>query len=191
MPANARESVDAQRAAYGGIKWGAAFFGWLSANGLAVIIAALLAAGGLALGLTKGTPSSTDVADSAKAIGIGGALAILVVTAIAYFAGGYLAGRMARFDGVRQGVAVWLIGLVIVIALAIIGGAFGAKYNVLSALNLPRIPVGEGTGTAGAVISLIAVLVVTLLAAAWGGLMGERYHRRVDRTGYDAVGGVS
>ena len=37
----ARDAVDAQHARYGGIKWGAAFFGWLSANGLAVILVAL------------------------------------------------------------------------------------------------------------------------------------------------------
>ncbi len=34
------------RAAYGGIKWGSAFFGWLSAMGLAVLLTALLAAVG-------------------------------------------------------------------------------------------------------------------------------------------------
>jgi len=40
----ARDAVDAQRARFGGIKWGAAFFGWLSANGLAVVLIALLSA---------------------------------------------------------------------------------------------------------------------------------------------------
>jgi MFS family permease len=189
MPTHAREGVEAQHDMFGGIKWGAAFFGWLSANGLAVIIVALLAAGGVAFGLTEGVPTADQAAESAEEIGIGGAIGILVITAIAYFAGGYVAGRMARFDGIRQGVAVWIIGLVVTVALAIAGAVFGSEYNVLSELNLPRIPVDEGTATAGAVISLIAVLVVTLVAAALGGQTGERYHRRVDRAGFDEVGG--
>jgi len=189
VPSHVREGVDAQHDRFGGIKWGAAFFGWLSANGLAVIIAALLAAGGVAFGLTEGVPDSDQAANNAEAIGVGGAISILILTAIAYFAGGYVAGRMARFDGVRQGIAVWIIGLVVVAALAIAGAIWGAKYNVLSNLNLPRIPVDEGTATAGAVISLIAVLAVTLVAAALGGKTGEQYHRRVDRAGYDDVMG--
>ena len=48
----ARDAVDAQHARFGGIKWGAAFFGWLSANGMAVLLIALLSAGGLAFGLS-------------------------------------------------------------------------------------------------------------------------------------------
>ena len=43
---SARDAVVAQKATFGGIKWGAAFFGWLSANGLAVILVALLSAAG-------------------------------------------------------------------------------------------------------------------------------------------------
>src|SRR5205823_6374822 len=49
----ARDAVAVQRARFGGIKWGAAFFGWLSANGLAVILIALLSAAGVALGLAN------------------------------------------------------------------------------------------------------------------------------------------
>jgi hypothetical protein len=51
---------------------------------------------------------------------------------------------MARFNGARQGIAVWLIGLLVTIVLAVAGVIFGAKDNVLSELNVPRIPVGEG-----------------------------------------------
>jgi hypothetical protein len=61
--------------------------------------------------------------------------------------------------------------------LAVIGGA---KYNVLDQLNLPRIPVDQGTLTRGGAIALGAALVVTLLAAVIGGTLGTRWHRRVD-----------
>ena len=104
--------------------------------------------------------------------------------AAAYYSGGYVSGRMSRFDGGRQGLAVWAIGLAVTIVLAVAGALFGAEYNVLEQLNLPRIPVEEGTLTAGAVIALAAAVLVTLLAAMGGGKAGERYHRRVDRVGF-------
>jgi MFS family permease len=187
----ARDAVDAQHNRYGGIKWGAAFFGWLSANGLAVLLIALLSAAGVALGLTENVPSVDEAVDSAAeqadTIGIVGGIVLLVILFLAYLAGGYVAGRMARFDGVRQGIAVWVIGLLIVIALAVAGLVLGSEYNVLQQLNLPRIPIDEGTATTGGIIALVAVLLVTLLGAILGGKLGDRFHRKVDRAGFDAV----
>lgn len=182
----ARDAVDVQHSRFGGIKWGAAFFGWLSANGLAVLLVALLGAAGVALGLTQGVPSTGQATQNAATIGIGGGIALLVLLFLAYLAGGYVAGRMARFDGARQGLAVWLIGLVVVVVLAVLGVLFGAKYNVLQQLNLPRIPIDEGTATTGGIIALVAVLVVTLVGAILGGTLGNRYHRKIDRAGFDA-----
>jgi len=181
-----RDAVAAQHDRFGGIKWGAAFFGWLSANGLAVLLVAALSAAGVAIGLTQGVPSTDEATDNAGGIGIGGGIALLVVLFLAYLAGGYVAGRMSRFDGIRQGVAVWLIGLLVVVVLAVAGTVLGSKYNVLSQLNLPRIPVDEGTATTAGIIALVAVLLVTLLGAVLGGKLGERFHRKVDRVGFDA-----
>ncbi|RBY81025.1 hypothetical protein [Blastococcus sp. TF02A-26] len=180
-----RDAVDAQHARFGGIKWGAAFFGWLSANGLAVILIALVAAAGVAIGLTQGVDSADEAADEATTIGLGGGIALVVILFLAYLAGGYVAGRMSRFDGFRQGLAVWLIGLLVVAALAVAGLVFGNEYNVLEQLNLPRIPIDEGTGTTGGIIALAAVLVATLIGAILGGRLGTRYHRKVDRAGFD------
>ena len=179
------DAVDRQHDRFGGIKWGAAFFGWLSANGLAVILVALLSAAGVAIGLTQGVPSTSEAVQQADTIGIAGGIALLVVLFLAYLAGGYVAGRMARFDGARQGIAVWVIGLLVVIALAVLGLVLGSKYNVLQSLNLPRIPIGEGTATTAGIIALVAVLVVTLGGAILGGKLGERYHRKIDRVGLD------
>ena len=183
----ARDAVDAQRSRYGGIKWGAAFFGWLSANGLAVVLIAMLSAAGVALGLAQNVDTADEAADQATEIGIGGGIAVLVALFLAYLAGGYVAGRMARFDGARQGIAVWIIGLVVVLALAVAGLVFGSQYNVLQQLNLPRIPIDEGTATTGGIIALVAVLLVTLLGAVLGGKLGDRFHRKVDRAGFDAA----
>jgi hypothetical protein len=180
----ARDAVAVQRARFGGIKWGAAFFGWLSANGLAVILIALLSAAGVALGLAKGVNTANEVASKAGTLGLGGGIAVLVALFLAYLAGGYVAGRMARFDGTRQGVAVWIIGLLVVLTLAALGLVFGAQFNVLQQLNLPRIPIDEGTATTGGLIALVAVLLVTLLGAVLGGKLGDHYHRKVDRAGF-------
>jgi hypothetical protein len=182
-----RDAVAAQHARFGGIKWGSAFFGWLSANGLAVILIAILSAAGVALGLAKNVDTADKAANQASQIGIGGGIAVLVVLFLAYLAGGYVAGRMARFDGARQGLAVWLTGLIVVIVLAAAGAILGAKYNVLQSLNLPRIPIDEGTATTAGIITLVAILLVTLLGAVLGGKLGDRYHRRVDRAGFDAL----
>ena len=182
----ARDAVDAQRSRYGGLTWGAAFFGWLSANGLAVLLVALIGAGGVAIGLTQGLDSTDEAADQADTIGLAGGIVLLVVLFLAYLAGGYVAGRMARFDGARQGIAVWVIGLAVVLVLAVAGLLFGAEYNVLERLDLPRIPIDEGTATTGGIIALVAVLVATLLGAILGGKLGERYHRKVDRAGFTA-----
>ncbi len=180
----ARDAVDAQHARFGGITWGAAFFGWLSANGLAVLLVALLSAGGVAIGLTQGVPTTGEATAKAGTIGIVGGIVLLVVLFLAYLAGGYVAGRMARFDGVKQGIAVWVIGLLVVVLLAVLGYLFGSQYNVLQQLNLPRIPIDEGTATTGGIIALAAVLVATLVGAVLGGKLGERYHRKVDRAGF-------
>jgi hypothetical protein len=112
-----------------------------------------------------------------------GGIALLVILGIAYYAGGYVAGRMSRFNGPRQGLGVWLIGLIVTAVVAAAGVLLGAKYNVLSQLNLPRIPVDEGSLTTGALIALLAIVAVTLLTAIAGGKQGTHYHRKIDRTG--------
>ena len=176
-----RDVLARQREEFGGIHWGSAFFGWLVAVGVATLLTALLAATGAALGLTS--TSTSQATKQAGTIGIVGGVLLLVVLVIAYYCGGYVAGRMARFTGPRQGIAVWVIGLLVTIVLAVAGVLFGAKYNLLSALHLPRIPVGEGSLTTGGVIALAAVVFGTLLAAIAGGKAGTHFHRKVDRVG--------
>jgi len=171
-----REVLQRQREEFGGFMWGAAFFGWLSAVGVATLLVAIVAATGAAIGLT-------NASDATSTVGIVGGVLLLVVLMLAYYCGGYVAGRMARFNGPRQGIAVWLLGLLVTIVLAVAGVVFGAEYNVLSGLNLPRIPVGEGSLTTGGLIALAAVLIGTLLAAIAGGKAGTHFHRKVDRVG--------
>jgi hypothetical protein len=170
-----------QRDEYGGINWGAAFFGWLVAVGLGAILIGLVAGAGAAVGLTE--LSGAEAASNAETIGLGGGIALLVVLAIAYYAGGYVAGRMSRFDGARQGAGAWLVGLLVTVALGVVAVIFGDQYNVLSQLNLPRLPIGQETLTTAGIIATAAVLLGSLLASMAGGKVGERYHRKIDRAG--------
>jgi hypothetical protein len=170
-----------QRDEFGGLNWGSAFFGWLVAIGVATLLTAILSAAGAAIGLTETSPSQAS--SSADTIGIVGGVLLLLVLLVAYFAGGYVAGRMSRFDGPRQGGGVWVVGLLVTVLLGVAGVLLGAKYNVLQQLNLPRIPVDEGSLTAGGVIALVAVVLGTLLAAVLGGKAGTRYHRKIDKVG--------
>ena len=171
-----------QREEYGGFNIGAAFFGWLVAVGMAALLTAVLSAAGTAIGLTS--LSESEARSGADTISIIGGILFFLILLLAYFSGGYVAGRMSRFDGARQGVGVWLFGLVVTILLAVLGAIAGSKYNVLGQLNLPRIPVDEGSIATGGAIALGAILVGTLVGALLGGKAGERYHRKVDRAGY-------
>jgi hypothetical protein len=171
-----------QRAEYGGINWGAAFFGWLVAVGLGSLLVAIAAAAGTAVGLTE--VSSTEAEANAETITLGGAIVLVAVLMIAYYCGGYVAGRMSRFDGARQGFGAWLFGIAVTILLAVAAVILGSEYNVLEQLNLPSLPVGESTLTTGGAIALAAIVLGTLLAAVVGGKAGERYHRKIDRVGY-------
>ena len=179
-----RVDVRRQRDEYGGINWGAAFFGWLVAVGIGALLTAFVSAAGAAVAISE-IESTTEAVANADTIGIVGVLALCAIALIAYFAGGYVAGRMSRFDGARQGVGVWVWSIIAVIVLAILGAIAGEEYNLFAGLDLPRIPVDEGDVTTGGVILLVIVLVGTLLASMAGGKAGERYHRRVDAVGYD------
>jgi hypothetical protein len=187
-PALRAAVVDRERQRYGGIKFGAAFFGWLTAVGVAVLLTALLAATGAALGLgTLGEAVDEAAAENAETIGIVGAIALLVILFVAYFAGGYVAGRMARFNGMKQGLAVWLWAIVIAIVGAVIAAIAGAQYDVLANLNtFPRIPVTEGELTIAGIVTLVLVILASLGGAILGGKAGTRYHRKVDAAGFGA-----
>lgn len=179
--ARTRDIAARQREEHGGLNWGAALFGWLVSIGVAALLIAVLSAAGAAVGLTD--VSASDASSNADTVGIVGGIVMLAILMVAYYAGGYVAGRMSRFNGPRQGLGVWLIGLIVTVVLAVAGVVLGAEYNVLSQLNLPRIPVDEGSLTTGGLIALAAIVIGTLLAAVAGGKQGTHYHRKIDKTG--------
>ncbi|HEX7536348.1 MAG TPA: hypothetical protein VF391_05020 [Dermatophilaceae bacterium] len=179
--------VNREKEEYGGVKVGLAFFGWLTATGTAVMLTAFLAAAGTALGVaTNIGPGNarTQVAQDPKTVGIVGAIALFVVLLAAYYCGGYVAARMARFNGVRQGLAVWLWSVFIAAVVAVLAAVAGSQYDILSELNsFPRIPVSQGTLTTGGLLALVVAAIASLAGALLGGLAGMLFHRKVDRAG--------
>ena len=106
---------------------------------------------------------------------------LVVVLMIGYYTGGYVSGRMSRFDGARQGFGVWLIGIVVALLVALTGWIFGNQYDVFDRVDLPSVSLDGDTLTTGGLVLAAAVLLGTLLAAVVGGKAGLRYHHKVDR----------
>ncbi len=181
--------ITREKERFGGVKIGSAFFGWLTATGMAVLLISLLAAAGVAFGLAtsqnvdRAMDESANATGTAQTVGLVGAITLLVVLFVAYFCGGYVAGRMARFNGIRQGLAVWLWGVIIAIMIAALAAVAGSQYNVYAQLNLPRIPVNEGDVTTVGIIAIAAAILIALIGALLGGLAGMRFHRRIDAEG--------
>jgi hypothetical protein len=172
---------------YGGIKWGSAFFGWLTATGTAVILTAVLVAAGAAVGVSTGTDASdvqNEASRKAGTIGVAGGILLLVVLIIAYYCGGYVAGRMARFNGIKQGIAVWVWAIVIAVLVGVAGAVAGSKFDILDKVGgFPRLPIGGGNVTTGAIIAGVIAVIAALVGAILGGLAGMRFHRNVDKAG--------
>jgi len=192
-PGDSLRSVDAihhQReqtlaAHYGGFYWGADFIGFAVAMFFTLVLLGLVGAIVGTVGYQMGAPVPRiggSVSGVTENLGIGGLVGSLVALFVAYLLGGYTAGRMARFDGVRNGIGVVLWTIVVAIILGILGAVLGSKYNIGSQLHLS---INGSTLTVAGVVSLVVTLVVMLLAAILGGTLGVRYHQRIDR---DIVG---
>jgi len=174
-----RATLELQRRHFGRMRFGVAFFGWLTATGLTVLLTGLISA--VAAGLGQSAATGRDDHGVAVGAGVVGVAVLMLVLLLAYFCGGYVAGRMARFSGLKQGVAVWLWGVIVTAVLSIVGVVVGSQFDVLSRLGaLPSISLSGGDALAG-VLALLGVIVSALLGALLGGVTGMRFHRRVDR----------
>jgi hypothetical protein len=180
-------AVAREKEQFGGIKVGSAFFGWLTATGMSVLLTALVAAAGTAVGLANNANVNDAVRQMTTngTVGLVGIAVLLVILFLSYYCGGYVAGRMARFDGAKQGFMVWIWALIAAVVVALLGLIAGQQFNILANLNsFPRIPVNEGELTTASIIAAVVVALVALLGAVLGGLAGMHFHRKVDRAGF-------
>jgi hypothetical protein len=171
------------------IQWEAVFFGLLAAVGLAACLIAMVLGGLVATGVTDAHEDAAGLVDQMMAGG--GAIAVAIL-ALSYLAGGYVAARMARFDGGRQGLGIWLLSLIVVLAAAITAWIAGGQLDPTESISLPSNPVDEGPLHQGAAVIALVLVLVPLIAALVGGVLGDRFHRAVDRAGteeFEAVPG--
>lgn len=169
-----------------GINWGAAFSAgsprWASPSSSRP----LSARSGAAVSVTRGATTVDQAANQIReqdpqTVGILGIVLLAAIAFVSYYGGGYVAARMSRFQGARQGFAVWVWAVVVAIVVAVLAAVAGARYDVLSTINTyPRLPVNQGTITGNGVVALVVLLLVTLAGAVVGGLGGMRYHRRLE-----------
>jgi hypothetical protein len=162
--------VEARRR-FGGIDIPATLAGALAALGVAVLM------GGLAsrvarIGYQSGGRHATDVTAA-------GVVAGLVTVFLALLVGGWVAGRMARYDGGRNGLmaAVWFFILPGVMWAE--RAAFTRRGDAATRGRLPQWFFGDGLSKTTLVTGFLAIAVM-LLAGWFGGSNGERYHREAD-----------
>jgi hypothetical protein len=172
-----------ERQAFGRqIQWETVFFGLLAAVGLAALLVAMLLGGLVAAGVTDFRDKAATFFDHLTTAGGGVAIAVI---ALSYLTGGYVAARMARFDGWRQGLGTWLLSLLMAVAVAIAAWIAGGTLDPTESISLPSNPVETGPLSNSGWVILAVVLAVSLVAAVGGGILGERYHRAVDDAAFE------
>ena len=168
------------RERFGGADIVAGILGMFTALGVLVFLGALLAAGegGISYQLNQ-----IDVDGNLQEVEVVGAIVAILVILASFFAGGWAAGRMARYDGGVNGVGAALWFIFVVAIFGALGVWFDQKYNAFGSVDL--LPdwfgqIGADDLTLKAVAGALAGIVAALLGGYIGGEVGEAYHRDVD-----------
>lgn len=177
----ADEREDRLRDMYGGVDWLASFLGFVFAAVAAAVLSLIAGLILVPLGFSL-DPGPGELGPAA----ITGLVILGLLIFLTYFFGGYVAGRLARFDGGRNGImtVVWalVVGVLILAVSPILPGAiFEGVQNFMQTTVLPTIGGLSNLGVVGIVI-IVAILLVALLGGLLGGRVGSRYHSEIDRT---------
>jgi hypothetical protein len=174
------EQTEPERLSYRGFKFGAAFFGWLIMGSMLVLLSALVA--GAAAGSTYVLDyTRADLEHKAGTTAITAAALVVLVISFAFYVGGYVAGRLVRFDGMRQGFGVWMISLLLIVLASSVGAFLNSRYDYSGRIERPDVPLRNDSLLTGGLITAAALLMLPLLAALLGGRTGQRYHDKIDR----------
>ena len=175
----AEPEVDAELLSYRGFKFGAAFFGWLVAISMSVLLLAAVSAAAVGTAEILDYTFSDAKAEPAAAAITAAAVAVLMLT-LAFYTGGYVAGRLARFDGGRQGFGVWMIALLVGAVAAGLIWILDRQYDTLGSISRPDVALSDNTLALGGLAAAAALLLLTLGFAILGGKSGRRYHDKID-----------
>jgi hypothetical protein len=164
---------------FGGLDTPAALMGMFTALGVLVFLGSLIAAGAGGISYQL---NSLDIEGNPLELAVGGVVVAVVVVFVSFLAGGWAAGRMARYDGGLNGMASAIWMLLLVAVFAALGAFVGAEYNAFQRAGLPDwFSQFRGDDvTAIGVIAGIAAIAVMFIGGYLGGKMGETYHRRAD-----------
>jgi hypothetical protein len=156
---------------HGGFDFPASIGGMLAALATLAILSGVLGSilGGLAI--DEGLSATRELT-------VGALIASVVVLFLAFLVGGWVAGRMARYDGGKNGLMTAVWGLVLAALFTGIGAWVGAEFDLADRLNLPRW--FSSDWVAGAVIAGVLGIAAMLFGGWLGGRIGERWHRRPD-----------
>jgi len=176
----AEQEVDPDLLSYRGFKFGAAFFGWLIAMSMSVLLMAAVSAAAFGTAeILDYTTSDAKAQPGAASITAAGVTVFMLT--LAFYIGGYVAGRLARFDGGRQGFGVWMIALLVGAVAGGAGWVLDSQYGLVDKINRPDVALADNTLLLGSIAAAAALLILTLLAAILGGKAGRRYHDRIDQ----------
>ena len=161
------------RERFGGVDIPATLVGMLTALALLVLLSGLIGAAIGAVGY------QTGLKENVEELSIAGLVGGLVVLFLAFLVGGWAAGRIARYDGARNGLLSALWAIILAAVLSGLAALFGRKYDVFRNVELPQFFSQDALTVGGIVTGLIAA--GTMLAAGFlGGIWGGRYHRKAD-----------
>ncbi len=179
----AEEREDRLRDMYGGVDWLASFLGFVFTVVLGLVFSGIA---GLVL-VPFGFPPDLSGGQIGASVITGLALLGILIF-LTYFFGGYVAGRLARFDGGRNGamVLVWTFIVVLILALvAVVFSGFlpaGAANVIGNVVDRVARTVGNlARGGVVGIVAAIAAVLIALLGGFLGGRMGSRYHTEIDR----------
>jgi len=165
----------AKEAGYGTTSFPSVLAGMLVALGAVALVMAALGAVGSQLGLDTEGISTSDW----RTAGIAGAAVAAGVLFLAFFFGGYTAGRMSRRAGTKHGLLVFLLTAVVVAAVAGLAAWLGDTSEVTSALDDTGVPQDANTWSDIGVGAAVAAGVAMLLGSVLGGASGDRWHGRL------------
>ena len=170
----------ARQAGLGRLSFISALAGVLVAYGAFALLAALVGAVAVAIGL------DTELASNDWTFGMGSAVTVTVVAFVAYLFGGYVAGRMARRAGLVNGLAVFALAVLLVVVVGAIAASQTDTEAVQANLRSLGLPITATEWARIGTAAGIGTLVGMLVGAGIGGVVGERWHSELAR--WAAVG---
>lgn len=178
-----RTVIDAR----GGVSGGAVLTGTVVAFGAMFLLSALVGGVLTAIGVT-----ATDVTTSeAIQAGIGAGVVLVIAQFLAYFWGGYTAGRMSRGAGVANGLLVPFVAILVAVLVGAVVASLGATANLNLPFSTNRLPLENDFVVDWGLTISIAALVAMFLGGALGGALGSRWHTKLERRTLDEAPAVA